>query len=104
MMKIFPRKMNYSTQELLYAFKDNKGTFLRTVRDRIEMLPLELVTVIFRVEGLELVSHGGALHKEHAAAHLERVGDSRKRLFHKFKGATDDAVHGDGHAAAVRRA
>ena len=100
MMKIFSRKTSYSTRELLYAFKDNKGTFLRTVRNRVEMLPYKLVAEIFGMEGLEFVGHGGALHEEHAAAHLERVGNTRKGLFHKFKGAADDPVYGDGHAAA----
>ena len=41
------------------------------------MLAHELVAKIFRMEGLEFVGDGGAFHKEHAAADLQRICDSR---------------------------
>ena len=64
------------------------------------MLAGKLVAEIFRMECPELISDGGALHKVHAAADLERIGDARERLFHEFEGAADDAVYGNRHAPA----
>ena len=64
------------------------------------MLAHELVTEIFGVEGLELVSNGRTLHKEHAAANLQGIGYSGQGLFHQLKSTTDDPIHRDGHATA----
>ena len=66
----------------------------------VEVLAHKLVTEIFGVKSLEFVGHGGALHKEHPAAHLQGIGDAGQGLFHQFEGSADDAIYRDCHAAA----